>query len=343
MWNNRRWIELTLSHQETEAVPYEFTFAPPARQLLEDYYATTDIEDAFNLPIRFAAPKSVKPLYANPAEFGRTVVDEFGVVWSTSRLDRGAPIGPCLPEPSLSGYEFPDPAAPYRFEDLQNWCQINREHYTVIWIGDLWERATFMRAMEEILPDLILHPRFAAQLLRGIADYILQTMEILFDRFSFDGVALSDDYGDQKSMLMSPQHWRKFLKPLVAEIYTFARSRGRTVFHHSCGNIHPIVPDMVELGLDILHPIQPEAMDIVQLKRDFGHHLTLCGGLRTQDLLPRGTPEEVRAEVRRLKREMGKGGGYILAPGITVQADVPLRTLVAMLNETTGGDQRNTD
>jgi len=87
------------------------------------------------------------------------------------------------------------------------------------------------------------------------------------------------------------------------------------------------------MGLDILHPIQPEAMDVFDLKKKFGNHLTFCGGVRTQDLLPYGTPEQVREEVRNLKRKMGKGGGYILEPGITIQADVPIENMVAMIEE----------
>lgn len=287
-----------------------------------------------DFPIRMSSPKSIKPLYATPAEFGKSVKDEFGVVWSTSNIDRGSPIGYCLVEPDLSGYEFPDPSAAYRFEDLGKWCENNRENYTIIWVGDLWERATFMRGMENLLLDLVLNPKFIKELLRNITDYILQTMEILCDNFSFDGIALSDDYGTQKSMLMSPSDWRKFIRPLLKEIYTFGKSRGRTVFHHSCGNIYPIIGDMIDIGLDVLHPIQPEAMDIFGLKREFGNHLTFCGGLRTQDLLPYGSVEEIRHEVRRLKQEMGKGSGYILEPGITIQADVPVDNIVAMIDET---------
>jgi uroporphyrinogen decarboxylase len=105
------------------------------------------------------------------------------------------------------------------------------------------------------------------------------------------------------------------------------------VFHHSCGDILPIIGDLVDIGLDILHPVQPEAMDLAVLKREFGPDLTFCGGVSTQDLLINGTPEHVRAEVRRLKREMGKGGGYILEPGITLQADVPVDNMVALIDE----------
>jgi uroporphyrinogen decarboxylase len=333
MIDDRHWILDTLQHRETRAVPYNFLFSPPARAKLEAHYGTVDLDSTLSLPIRSGGPRSVKPLYAPPAQFGPTATDEFGVVWTTSDIDRGSPIGPCLREASLSGYAFPDPAAAYRFDHLERWTAENAGHWTLLWVGDLWERATFMRGMEAILLDLVLEPRFVEALLRGLTDYVLGTMAILLDRFAFDGIALSDDYGTQHGLLMSPEHWRRFIRPRLAEIYDLARRHGRTVFHHSCGNVVPIVGDLVDMGLDVLHPIQPEAMDIVALKREFGADLTLCGGVPTQDLLPRGTPAEVRAEVRRLKDVMGQGGGYILEPGITLQADVPLANLVAMIEE----------
>ena len=267
--SDRAWIRQTLEHREPAAVPYNFMFSPLARARLEAHYGTRNLEMTLGLPLRMDGVKSIKPLYASPSQFGPQILDEFGVCWSTSEIDRGSPIGPCLPEADLSAYRFPDPTAAYRFEDLGAWTAANAQHYTFVWVGDLWERATFMRGMEPLLLDLALHERFVEELLRGLTDHILETMEILFSRFSFDGVALSDDYGTQRGMLMSPGHWRRFLKPRLAEIYGLAKRHGRTVFHHSCGNIVPILGDLVELGLDVLHPIQPEAMDAVQLKREF--------------------------------------------------------------------------
>ena len=333
MQSNRQWIKATIAHQETAAVPYNFPFSPLAQAALEKHYGTDDLEDSLDLPIRMAGPGTIKPLFASPEDYGRTVTDEFGVTWSTSHIDRGSPIGPPLAEADLSAYTFPDPADEHRFEGLPQWCLDNRGHFTIIWVGDLWERATFMRGMENILLDLRLSPRFVERLLRRLADHILATMEILFDRCQFDAVALSDDYGTQKAMLMSRQDWCRLLRPLLAEIYGLARKHGRHVLHHTCGNVAPIIPDMIEAGLDILHPIQPEAMDIHRLKSRFGRDLTLWGGLGTQDLLPRGTPGQIRREVQRLKETMGQGGGYVLAPGITIQADVPLANILALIEE----------
>jgi uroporphyrinogen decarboxylase len=313
-------------------VPYNLPLSPPARRALERHYRTGDVEALLDLPIRMTSPRSIKPLYALPQQYGSRVQDEFGVVWTTSRIDRGAPIGPCITRPDLAGYRFPDPGAAYRFEDLGAWCRQNAEHYTIIWVGDLWERATFMCGMERLLVYTVTEPGFVDRLLQGIADYILATMEILFDRFPFDGIALSDDYGTQQSLIIRPEAWRCLVKPRLAEIFARAKQAGRTVFLHSCGNVQSVVPDLAELGLDILHPIQPEALDPFELKRQFGRELTFCGGLGTQNLLNSGTPEQIRDEVGRLKRGLGCGGGYILEPGITIQADVPLENMLALID-----------
>jgi uroporphyrinogen decarboxylase len=132
-------------------------------------------------------------------------------------------------------------------------------------------------------------------------------------------------------MLISPAAWRCFVKPRLARIFATAKQAGRIVFLHSCGNVRAVVPDLVELGLDVLHPIQPEALDVVELKREFGGELTFCGGLGTQNLLAHAGPAEVRDEVLRLKQVLGAGGGYILEPGITIQADVPLENMLALI------------
>ena len=332
MLGNREWVEKAISHQETERVPYCFDFTPPARRKAEAHYGSP-IEEVLDFPIRMMGLKTIKPLYADPTEYGALARDEYGVGWRTSTRDRGVPVQPCLTGPDLSGYAFPDFSRAYRFEDLGDWCTANSDHYRIVWVGDLWERATFMRGIEKILMDVALAPGFVERLLRGIADYVLGGMEILSDRFEFEAVAVSDDYGSQKDLLMSPSDWRRFIRPLLEEIYGSARKHGRSVLHHSDGNICSIVGDLVEMGSDVLHPVQPEAMDVFRLKREFGDDLTLMGAMRTQDLLPSGTPEEIRNEVRRLKDRLGAGGGYIAGNGITIQEDVPLENMAAMIGE----------
>ncbi len=332
MMTDREWIQRALDHVDGDPVPYHFSFTPPARRLAVQHYGSP-LEDALFMPIRRAKLNPLTPLHADPGESVGSAKDEFGVVWSAGKLDRGVPVVPCLPEPDLSHYDFPDPTAPDRFAGLEDWCCAQEGRYRIIWAGDLWERATFMRGMENLLLDVALRPAFVESLLDRIARIVLETISILVDRCDFEAVALSDDYGAQSAMLISPSDWRTLIKPHLARMYASAKERGRAVFHHSCGNIEPIVGDMIDIGLDILHPIQPEAMDIRRLKKEYGAHLTFCGGIPTQRLLTSASPEEVRLEVRRLKREMGRGGGYILEPGITIQADVPRQNLIAMIDE----------
>ena len=330
--DHKEWIRRALKHEDCGAVPYNFMFTPPAQRHAEAHYGE-NLQEQFSLPIRMSGPKSIKPLYASPKQFGDTAKDEFGVIWSTSILDRGSPIGPCLPEASLKGYTFPDPTLEYRFEDLGTWCRDQETHYRILWVGDLWERATFMRGMEQLLLDVALNPTFVEELLGCLTNGILKTLESLFARFEFEAVALSDDYGTQQGMLLSPTDWRRLVRPCLSRIYGLAKQHECAVFHHSCGNIQPIIPDMIDLGLDILHPIQPEAMDVLQLKREFGRDLTFCGGLSTQGVLVHGTPNTFRGEVRRLKDKLGNGGGYILEPGITIQDDVPVENMIAAIDE----------
>jgi hypothetical protein len=201
MENNKQWILETLAHRNSGRVPYNFMFSPPARRVLEAHYQTDKIEERFNFPIRMSVPSSIKPLYAEPDTYGPIIKDEFGVMWTTSYIDRGAPIGPCLRKPDLTHYRFPDAHREYRFSGLPQWCEENSLHYTIIWVGDLWERATFMCSMEKLLTYVVTDDSFVEALLHGITDYILQTMDIVFERCKFDGIALSDDYGAQNAIL----------------------------------------------------------------------------------------------------------------------------------------------
>ncbi|HDY89623.1 MAG TPA: hypothetical protein ENH82_16115 [bacterium] len=313
-------------------MPYNFFFTPAALEKAQEHYGSP-VDDVLNFPIRVNAVSSLKPVYAHPSDYGRNVRDEFGVLWSTGVTDRGIPVGPCITVPDISKYIFPDPAAPYRFKHLGDWLESNKENFTFITVGDLWERATFMRGLEDILMDIVVDPGFVHDLLQAIADYNINTMDILYEQFRFDGIVLSDDYGAQSSTIMSPSDWRKFVKPPLLRMYTKARKYGWVIFHHSCGHNTPIIPDLLEIGVDILHPIQPETMDIFKLKKEYGKDITFCGGISTQKLLPMGTSEEIRNEVRKVKRIMGKGGGYITGTGIMLHEDVPLDNLVSLIDE----------
>ena len=330
--DNRNLIKNTLLHIKSEKVPFNFFFTPSSLEKTEKYYGSP-IDEVLNFPLRIVSLNSFKPLYALPTEYGKYTRDEFGVLWSTGFNDRGIPIGPCITEPDLKKYIFSDPKASYRYKDIESWLKNKSDCYKLINLGALWERATFMRGLENILMDLYLNPIFVHELMQGITDYNIETLEILFKNFKFDGIMLSDDYGTQKGMIMSPDMWRKFIKKYLAQITTLTKKYELVFFLHSCGHIMPIIEDLIEVGVDILHPIQPEAMDIFMLKRNYGSNISFCGGVGTQRLLPYGKPEDVRANVKMLKEVMGKNGGYILDTGIQINPDIPIENIIALIDE----------
>jgi uroporphyrinogen decarboxylase len=309
-------------------------FSPPAAARLQEHYGCDDLQEYLDINL-YLFGCAGKPLYASPDEYGPTITDEWGVVWSTSHRDRGYPVQHPLAQPTLRGYEFPDPRAPKRWAPVPEAARKYAHPFRLGIVGDLWERAHFLRGLDNLLMDLRTSPGFVHELLDRVCEHDLVTLGGLAE-FAPDGVFLSDDYGFQDRLMMSPRDWREFVKPRLSRILAAAKKRDLTTMLHSCGNVSAIVPDLIEIGLDLLHPIQPEAMDVFALKREYGRDLALCGGISTQKTLPYGTPGEVRAEVELKARVLGKGGGYILEPGITLQADVPLANLVALVEAARG-------
>jgi uroporphyrinogen decarboxylase len=190
---------------------------------------------------------------------------------------------------------------------------------------------------------MLLQPAFYEELLEGILHFQLQVLERLL-ALPIDGVMFSDDWGDQRGVLMGPELWRRFLKPRAQRLHDAVHAAGpsadlragRWTLQHCCGNVLDIIPEMIDIGLDVLESLQPEAMDVYEIKRRFGQHLRLWGGLGTQRLLPFGTPGEIRHEVARLRRELGRGGGYILAPAKPLMLEVPTENAVAVVEAFTG-------
>ena len=153
-----------------------------------------------------------------------------------------------------------------------------------------------------------------------------------------DGVFVGDDFGTQQGLLISPEMWRKYVKTRYKKLISVIKSYGLKYCHHSCGGIRPIIPDLIEIGIDVLHPIQPLAagMNNKELSREFGKELTFYGGIDEQRTLPNGSPEDVKREVRERINTLGKYGGYIVAPSHAFQPDTPMENVIAVYEEVLG-------
>lgn len=197
--------------------------------------------------------------------------------------------------------------------------------------GSHFEKANFARGIENFLCDIARDYDFAKRLCRSIIEKNIVMLENVLDIAEIDGVLLGSDWGSQRGLLMSPAVWDELIRPGEQEEYDLIHAYGKDVWVHSCGAIEPLIPRLIEMGLDVLNPIQPECMDIYQLKENYGRGLTFWGGVSTQKTLPFGSPEEVRNEARQVRDAMAQGGGYIFAGGQELQDDVPVENIRAML------------
>lgn len=263
---------------------------------------------------------------------GGCVRDMFGVVWDQSvDKDIGVVKGHVLPEPTLQGYEFPDPLDKRFFAALPAEIEKHKDCFLEFAIGfSLYERAWTLRGMENLMMDFYDHPDFARELFRAIADFnIAQIREAV--KHDIDAVHFGDDWGQQRGLQMGPEIWREFIFPELKRMYGEAHRAGKYVTIHSCGDVDELFDDLIAIGLNCFNPFQPEVMDTAALIAKYRGKLSFFGGLSTQKTLPYGTADDVKRETLRLL-ELGRAGGYILAPAHAVEGDVPLENMLAFID-----------
>lgn len=234
----------------------------------------------------------------------------------------------------LMEYPFPDLDAAYRFEGVDRQiAQIQQAGFAAT-LGSLsiFEVAWQLRSMELLLMDFIDNPEFAAALL----DRITVTSEKCVQRMAElkpDIIILGDDVACQRGMIMSVPMWRKWLKPCLARLVKAGKRiyPDVLIFYHSDGDVTTIVADLIEIGVDILNPVQPECMDPAEMKKKYGDRLSFWGTIGTQTTLPFGTVEDVRQEVRTRMETVGRGGGLLLAPSHVIEPEVPWENIVAFV------------
>lgn len=205
------------------------------------------------------------------------------------------------------------------------------KYFLVRIYGSHFEKAYFSRGIENFLADMAGDPPFARRLLQGIIDRNMVMIENIIGLPEIDGILLGSDWGSQMGLLMAPDVWQEMIRPGEQREYDLIHAWGKDVWIHSCGNIEPIIPSLIEMGVQVLNPVQPEAMDLARLKRSYGEKLTFWGGISTQQTLPYGTPDQVRAEARAVRELMAEGGGYVFSPAQSIQGDVPVENMLALL------------
>jgi uroporphyrinogen decarboxylase len=279
-------------------------------------------------------------------------IDEWGVEWAKVELPNGgyyyemavAPLANATVA-DLDDYPWPDGRDPGRVEGLrETFRHIHDDTGFAIlskFGGAVFEQAWYLRGMERFFTDMVENPAFVHALLDRIC-----RIQMAWDAAGIEAVGeyvdilrlSGEDLGTQAAPLISLRMFRQYVRPYLERLWTFAKCRlleknprGKIMLH-SCGAVRAFIPDWINMGLDILDPIQPNAkgMEPERLKADFGAALTFHGGIDAQYVLPFGTPEEVRRHTCRYIQALAPGGGYIVAPVHNVQGDVPPENLVAM-------------
>lgn len=302
-----------------------------------------DIFDMRGIDIR--GDSSVMPQYTGPDDTGipgdwsgnitqlwgikETVMDTAG---GKAIAQIGEPLAEAITIEELETYCWPDPAW-FDYSDihrrLEEWSD-----FAILCSGcSVFQHPTYVRGMDKLMLDMASNPEIADFIFDKFTDFYYEFFRRIFEQAGdlIDIFALADDLGMQNTLLISPRMFDRFVASRLKRMIDLAHEYDIKLLLHSDGNIQKIIPRLIDLGLDVLDPIQPEAMDPVTIKQEFGEQLCLRGGISAQQVLARGTVEDVIAETQRIIKHLAPGGGYILAPGHPVLTDdMPTENIIAM-------------
>ena len=336
-----------VNHRQPDRLPIDYIATPEFNTDLKQHLGIDDDEllrRELGVDIRRVGPRWRGPDDMTGAPgVSASGKDFLGVVWKPIQNEFGTyneiavhPLAhattvkeiEAYPWPSLDWFDFS-----HVKDDID---RLNRDHrYAItLFVGGAFETPWYMRGMERFLMDLVECPDIAEAICQHVTDFYqaraLRALEQSDGRIDICGSG--GDIGTQRGMMLSPDLWRRHIKPYSTRLIRSFKDMGLTTFYHSCGSIVPVIEDLIEMGLDILDPIQPKAtgMDAENLKTRFGDRLAFHGGIDEQELLPHATPDQVRSETQRVMSILGSDGAYIVCPAHAIQPDTPPENIVAL-------------
>ena len=344
-------VQKAINHQQPDRVPIDVRFVPEISQKLlsalkmdEQQFWTWAGQDVFTVRPKFKHPASAVK-YADPTiridEHGhyldiyqvpfRKVENEFQTYLEPLDLP---PLGAMTSVEDLSHFSWPQ-VDDWDYSRIE--AEIEAKKDKALWPRSrgCFQTSQLMRGMEQFLIDLALEPEFACSIMDHVLEFVIEDARLSLEggKGKYTFIEYNDDVATQKGMLISPAMWRKYVKPRMKAFCDMAHAHDVYVKYHSCGSVYKIIPDLIEIGVDILNPIQTLAvnMDPFKLKKEFGKDICFHGAIDIQELLPNGSVQEVKDYVRRVIDVVGKDGGYILAGSHTIQADAKVENIIAML------------
>lgn len=336
--NSKERVKAAIVRDQPDRTPRDFWAESPALNRLFEYVGYSDQErllQELSVDIRHLDAKGPPDREIEPG-----VYQNF---WGERYIQKETPWGKMTEavKGALAGARnlqelgsFPRPTVDlFDYSHLPEQCRQYEQYALLYGFADVWQRPALVRGWEEMFIDMAQRPEWVHFLCRKFTDFYIEdytrAAEICDGRI--DLFLLISDLGSQAGPLISSAMFREFVAPYLKEMIEHIHSLDAFVLFHSCGAIGPFIPDLIELGVDVLDPIQPigPEMSPERLKADFGQRLSFHGGIDMQELLPRGTTEQVTGQVRRYCDILGQGGGYILAPAHFFQPDVPPENILA--------------
>lgn len=335
---SRERVFTALNGQTLDRAPRNFWAEPPTWNRLFQFLGHSDKERVLRdlgIDIRMLEAPGPAEKEIRPGVFRNFWGEQFvynQTDWGPMREDVAGALSDATTFAELENFDWPTPDD-FDYSTLRRQCE-NWDDYALLYgFADIWERPALVRGLENMFMDMAERPDWVHFLGRKFTDFYKEDYTRAAEATGgrIDMFLLISDLGSQRGPLISRGMFQEFVAPYIREMCDVIHSLGAKVLYHSCGNIWSLIPDLIEAGVDILDPIQPVGkMTPELLKAEFGGKLCFHGGLDMQQLLPSGTPEEVRATSRHYQKILGENGGYILAPAHLFQPDVPPENILAV-------------
>ncbi|MCX8082050.1 MAG: hypothetical protein N3D17_01430 [bacterium] len=343
-------FKATVSHQPHSDFLFYASFTPEIIKKIKDKYGVekdADIKELFGM----YDPVALQPLYIEKQplpDFSRYFTDIekpegshinwLGVLEIPAKFYHFTGyISPLRNAKSFKDIEeFPyPPSEGFQITGLKEKVEEAHKNGKVVCtsVGHMYENAWQVRGYEEFLMDMIERPEWCEYILDRFMERNLNVATIAASA-GVDFIITGDDVANQNILMFSPTMWRRFIKERWAKVYSSVKSikPDIQIWYHSDGNINTIIPELIEIGVTILNPLQPECMDITKIKKEYGKHLVFDGTIGTQTTMPFSSPEEVKNVIRQRKKELGYDGALILAPTHVLEPEVPLENIEAFIS-----------
>jgi len=348
--NPRERVVTTLRRQVPDRVPKWISFSALLQEKFQDWTGANDPQEYFDLELRKVSAGPTKkdtdfsPYIGKLAEgtpvlhsYGNSSCDEWGIGYevepATYYSKRVSPMKGFDCAKQVEEYPFPDLGEAYRYAEARERVEaIHDKGYAVVAfeISTIFEIGWYLRGFEELMMDMLSSPEMAEVLFERLTEIRCKEAEH-YASAGVDLLALGDDIGMQDGPMISPTMWREWLKPRLARVIESAKSANPDVLisYHSDGKVDVFIDELIEVGIDVLNPVQPECMDPVGIKERYGDRVAFWGTIGIQRLMPFGTPEEIGLEVKRMIDTVGKGGGLLISPTHRLQREVPWENIKA--------------